>query len=56
MKKILSILILSLLFYTNVNAGCDDAPVDGGTPISGEQQILQPLVPTFPVKYSLLSE
>ena len=28
-KKILSILILSLLFNSAVNAGCDDTPVDG---------------------------
>ena len=28
-QKILSILILILLFNTDVIAGCDDAPVDG---------------------------
>ena len=29
MKKILVILFLSYIFFTQVEAGCDDAPVDG---------------------------
>ena len=29
MKKILGILFLSLLFFNNVNAACDDPPGDG---------------------------
>ena len=29
MKKLLGIVVLCLLFCGDVNAGCDDAPVDG---------------------------
>ena len=29
MKKVLGILVLGLLYFSNANAGCDDVPKDG---------------------------
>ena len=48
-KKILSILILSLLFNSRVNAGCDDTPVDGvdysNCQFSEEQDLSRAYIP-----------
>ena len=48
-KKILSILILSLLFDSTVNAGCDDTPVDGvdysNCQFSEEQDLSRAYIP-----------
>ena len=48
-KKILSILILGLLFNSAVNAGCDDTPVDGvdysNCQFSEEQDLSRAYIP-----------
>ena len=49
MKKILSLLILSFLFSTGANAGCDDTPVDGvdysNCQFSEEQDLSRAYIP-----------
>ena len=49
MKKILSILILSFLFSTKINAGCNDTPVDGvdfsNCQFSDEQDLSRAYIP-----------
>ena len=49
MNKILSLLILSFLFFENVKAGCDDAPVDGvdysNCQLSEEQDLSRSYIP-----------
>ena len=49
MKKIINILILIFLFSTEVNAGCDDAPVDGvdysNCQFSEEQDLSRAYIP-----------
>ena len=56
MKKFFLLFFLSLLFFNNANAGCDDAPGDGvdysGCAFSDEQNLTGTFIPNSNLSFT----